>query len=74
MESDTIRLEVELTESPRNTILLGYEIGSAELDPGRKLTVTGSGKIVRFEVYAEGKKIKSYDLDLTPIAAEVVRR
>ena len=72
---DIITMEVKLEDSMYPpTILLGFEIGSAQLDEGRKLSITGSGKTIRFQVYAEGKLIKQYDLDLTPIAAEVVHR
>ena len=73
---DIIRMEIELTQSPGNTILLGYEIGHAEVDPGREIRIAGSGRLLRFTVYNRetGKRIKEYDLDLTPIAAEVYRR
>ncbi len=73
---DTIRLEVEVTETERATILLGFLIGSADLDDGRKLEITASGKIVRFQVWNKEtmKIIKEYDLDLSPIAAAVLHR
>ena len=73
-DKDVIRMEIELHETEGNTILLGYEIGSAQLDHGRKLSITGSGKILRFTVYAENAPTKQYDLDLLKIAAEVVHR
>lgn len=76
--TDTIRLEIELEDQADKppTILLGFEIGSAKLDDGRKLSITGSGKTLRFQVHnlETGKMIKQYDLDLTPIAAAVAHR
>lgn len=76
--TDTIRLEIELEDQAHKppTILLGSEIGSATLDDGRRLSITGSGKTLRFEVHntVSGKMIKQYDLDLTPIAAAVAHR
>ena len=73
---DKFSMEIELTESPGNTILLGYEIGHGEIDAGRELRIGGSGKLLRFTVYnrVTGKRIKEYDLDLTPIASEVAHR
>jgi hypothetical protein len=71
-------MEIELEDQSDKppTILLGFEIGSATLDDGRKLSITGSGRKLRFEVFnTESRKmIKQYDLDLTPIASEVAHR
>ena len=76
--TDIIRMEIELEDQSEKppTILLGFEIGSADLDDGRKLSITASGKTMRFTVINKetGKCIKKYDLNLTPIAAEVVHR
>jgi len=71
---EVIRKEVELVKTDRSTILLGFEVGSAKLDDGRKLSITASGKIVRFTLYnTETQKcIVEYDLDLTPLAKAVV--
>jgi hypothetical protein len=75
-EADTIHMEIEMHESPKNTILLGYEIGHGQIDEGREIRIAGSGKTVRFTVYNRetGKRIKEYDLDLTPLAAAVIHR
>lgn len=75
--ADTFKVEVELTDvMDEQTILLGYSIGSAELDEGRKLDIIGSGKTVRFTVIDKetGKRVKEYDLNLMPIAVAVVDR
>lgn len=74
--ADEFSMEVKLVESPRNMILLGFEIGHGKIDEGREMRIAGSGKTVRFTVYnsENGKRIKEYDLDLTPIAGEVARR
>lgn len=75
--SDTIRMEIELEDQAGKppTILLGFEIGRAKIDDGRMLTISGSGRKLRFEVFNDAQKmIKQYDLDLTPIAAEVIHR
>lgn len=71
---DKLTVEVELTQSDPHTILLGYQIGSAQLDDGRELKIIGSGKTIEFRVVNKetGKMIKSYDLDLMPIAVAVV--
>lgn len=73
---DTIRMEIELTESPSNTILLGPVLATAAIDDGRRLEIIGSGKLMRLALYniETGKRIKSYDLDIEPIAAAVVHR
>jgi len=72
--ADVIRMEIELHETEGNDIILGYEIASAQIDPGRRLSIVGSGKILRFTVWATGTKRKEYDLDLQKIAAEIVHR
>jgi hypothetical protein len=73
---DSFDISVMLFESPKNTILLGYEIGHGQIDEGREIRIAGSGKTLRFTVYNRetGKKIKEYDLDLSPIASEVAFR
>lgn len=68
------RLEIELKESPGNTILLGPVIGTADIDEGRRIEIAGSGKTLRFTLFntETKRKIREFDLDLTPIAAAVV--
>jgi hypothetical protein len=75
--ADTIRMEIKLVDSMEPpTIILGYEIGHADIDDGRRLEIIGSGKLLRFTVVNRetNKRIKQYDLDLTKIASKVVHR
>ncbi len=72
MKTKSISRRVELVEAPGNTILLGPEIGAAALDNGRRLSIVGSGKTLRFILIQNGKNSKQYDLDLTPLAQAVV--
>lgn len=58
---------VELTHEPDpTTILLGYELGTAELPHDRTLSIVGSGSTLRFSVSGIRGHV---DLDLSELAA-----
>jgi hypothetical protein len=68
----TIRLDkVDIVETDRSTIMLGFLIGSARVDEDTDIDITGSGRTVRFRCKHKGV-MREFDLDLTDLAKAVV--
>lgn len=65
---------VTLKETKKDTILLGYIIGTGEVD-GIQIEIQGSGKTLRFRAkYKTGEDswTREWDLDLRDLAQAVV--
>jgi len=62
--------EVELNETDRSTILLGYTLGSARLEDGSEVIVIGSGNTIEFRVSGAGRDFR---FNLNELAAAAVR-
>lgn len=71
MEAST-RVEVELRESDRKTILLGMMIGSADLGGIGRIEIIGSGDTIEFRVRMDDGAHSDWRLDLQPLAQRAI--
>ena len=62
------RAIVEVSESDYTTILLGYRIGTAELEDDGKMTVIASGNTLEFQISRPNRKSRTYRANINQLA------